>query len=501
MSTLREHGGPAALEGSGRRRRTASPLLAGLITLAAAAAFAGARWATWARGNIGNFILVGRHFSIASQVLPGIPVQPTYGYDGQWYYRLALDPANLSRFAYGIRIDRGYRYMRIGYPSLTWLLSAGRHEIVPYTLVAVNVLAVGTLGYFGAVFARQHGRSPLWGLLLPGFFGLLTSISRDTGEPLAVACLLAGLLALRARRPVLAGVLLACGALTRETIMVAVAAVALVQIAGLARGRRRPGRDAVAWALPVVAFVAWEAVAYVVTGVFPLAADKNQNAGTPFIAPVQALIFNLGHLSLNPADQYDVWLLEFAILLLVVVAAFALLRRSQVPGHEKLAFVLYVLEICAVTPSTWSSVDADLRSFVEAYLLAVIVLLGVPAARLGRRLAWVLPALAVALVPAIVLVTERRLTLSLSGPELPQPGTPAAAPASGTGSAGRPVPAVSSSAISAFSVGMSFSWDSSSAIRSCMTCFSRSQYRQISQMISTASPMVSSQYGQVMSRK
>lgn len=413
MTTLREHGRAAASEDPGRQRRTASPLLAGLIALAATAAFAGARWATWARGNIGNFILVGRHFAIVAQVPPGIPVQPTYGYDGEWYYRLALNPANLSPVAYGIRIDRGYRYMRMGYPALTWVLSAGRQAVVPYTLVAVNVLAVGVLGYLGAVIARRCGRNPLWGLLLPGFFGLLTSVSRDTGEPLAVVCLLAGLLAFRARRPVLAGALLACGALTRETAMVAVAALALARVAGLARDRRRPGRDDVAWALPAAAFAAWQAAAWALTGVVPLVADKEQNAGTPFTAPAQALIFNLGHLSPNPADQYDVWVLEFAILLLVVVAALVLLRRSQVPGHEKLAFVLYVIEICAVTPSTWSSVDADLRSFVEAYLLAVIVLLGVPAARLGRRLAWILPVLGVALVPALVLVTERRLTLSL----------------------------------------------------------------------------------------
>lgn len=414
MTTQREHGKTTVAAESSRRRRPASPLLTGIISLAAAAVFAGVRWATWAQGNIANFILVGRHFAIASQVPPGIPLQPTYGYDGQWFYRIALDPANLSKFAYGIRIDRGYRYMRIGYPSLTWLLSGGQHALVPYVLVAINVVALGALGYLGAVFARQYGRSPLWGLLLPGYFGLLTSISRDTAEPLAVACLLAGLLAYRARRPVLTGVLLAFGALTRETTMAAVAALALVRVVGMVRDRRWPGRDDVAWVLPSVVFVAWEAVAYAVTGVFPLGADKDQNAGMPFIAPVHALVSNLGQISLNPANQVDVWLLEFVILLFCAVAALVVLRRSQARGHEKLAFVLYIIVICAVTPSTWSSLDADLRSFLEVYLLGVIVLLSVPAGRLGRRLSWMLPALAIVLVPALVLVTERRLTLSLS---------------------------------------------------------------------------------------
>ena len=130
-----------------------------------------------------------------------MPVAPTYGYDGQFFYRLALNPLNFHPTAYGITMDRPYRYMRIGYPALTWLVSLGQHFLVPVMLVAVNIAAIGALGYLGAMFAVDGGRHALAGLLLPGYFGLITSLSRDTAEPLAAACLLAGLLAVRARRP------------------------------------------------------------------------------------------------------------------------------------------------------------------------------------------------------------------------------------------------------------------------------------------------------------
>jgi hypothetical protein len=62
-----------------------------------------------------------------------------------------------------------------------------------------------------------------------------------------------------------------------------------------------------------------------------------------------------------------------------------------------------------VTPSTWSSLDSDLRSFIEVYLLAVIILLGTPRRSLpGRALPW----LAAFTLPALIVVTQRRLTLS-----------------------------------------------------------------------------------------
>ena len=385
------------------------PALPGLISLLAALAFALARWQTWAHGNIGRFILVGRHFSVPSQVPHGIPIMPTYGYDGQFFYRLALNPVNFSHTAYGITVDRSYRYMRIGYPVVTWVVSLGQHALVPVMLVAVNIAAIGALGYLGGMFAQAAGRHALAGLLLPAYFGLLTSLSRDTAEPLAAVFLLGGLLAVRSRRPVLAAILLAFGALTRETVMVAVAAIAIVRIVAVLRRRQppRPGREDLPWAVPAVVFVAWQAVVKAATGSIPLLADGGRNAGAPFIAPWQALTSNLHHVDTHQFDQYDVWLLELAVLVLFSLAALASMWSTNAPVHERLAFVLYLVEICVVTPSTWGSLDADLRSFIEVYLLAVIIVLGTP-----RRFptARALPWLSVLLIPALTAVAQRRFT-------------------------------------------------------------------------------------------
>jgi len=386
--------------------RTDRPAVTGLIALLAALGFVLARWQIWAHGNIGRFILVGHHFASSAQLPHGIPVAPTYGYDGQFFYRLALNPLNFHHTAYGITMDRPYRYMRIGYPAVTWLFSLGQHAAVPVVLVAVNIAAIGAMGYLGAVFARDGGWHALAGLLLPGYFGLLTSLSRDTAEPLAAACLLAGLLAVRARRPVLAALLLAYGALTRETVMVAVAAIAIVRVIGVLRRTQRPGRDDLAWVLPAVMFVAWQVVVKAATGSIPLLADGGRNAGAPFIAPFQALRNNLAHLNTHQFDQTDLWLLELAILVFFAIAALLSLRSTSAPVHERVALVLYLMEICIVTPSTWGSLDADLRSFIEVYLLAVIILLGTRRRSAG---AWLLPVLAALTVPALIVVTQRRL--------------------------------------------------------------------------------------------
>jgi hypothetical protein len=206
---------------------------------------------------------------------------------------------------------------------------------------------------------------------------------------------------------VLAAALLAYGALTRETVMVAVAAIAIVRVIGIVRGRTRPGREDLAWVVPAVAFAAWQVVVKAATGSVPLLADSGRNAGAPFIAPFQAFRHNLAHVHLHQFEQYDLWFLELAILVFFSVAALLRLRSTNAPVHERLAFILYLIEICIVTPSTWNSLDADMRSFIEVYLLAVVILLGTPRRTLG---AWLLPSLAALTMPALIVITQRRLT-------------------------------------------------------------------------------------------
>jgi hypothetical protein len=397
------------------------PALCGVLALLATVGFALARWQRWSQGQISTWILVGQRFA-GPGLAPGIGLRTGTGYDGQFFYRMAMNPADLNSTAYGITFDAPYRLMRIGYPTLVWLASLGHGSLVPLMLVVVNVAAMGAMGVFGGLFARDGGRHALWGLALPMYFGLLTSVARDTAEPVACAFLLAGLLALRRRRPVLAGVLLACGALTRETVMVAVAAIAVVRCTSLVRRRRLPERTDLAWLLPAIAFPAWELLVKFATGNLPLLADGNQNAGTPFVAAFAAIRRNAGQLSWTGFSPVDDWVLEFAVLVVLAGLALCCLRRSTVPVYERLALVGYLVEICVVTPSTWNSINADMRSFVEVYLLAIIVLLGVPRT---RGVSWLLPMAAAWAVPAMYLTAMHRLVWSLTPCQPPgQPPCP-----------------------------------------------------------------------------
>jgi hypothetical protein len=358
---------------------TDRPLAAGLIALAGSLCFVLLRLWLAAGGNITKFVRAAAPFSDRNRVPPGLFVFPSDGYDGQFYYRLALDPANLHHEAFGITLDSPFRLQRIGYPALAWLVSLGQHSWVPVALVVVNVLALSAIGLVGGMLARDCGRPALCGLLLAGYFGFFISVGCDLTEPAAAACLLGGVLAYRRGRPVLAGLLFAYGALTRETVLIVPLAIGLTRLVTAARRPARPGAGDLAWCLPVIAFGGWQLVLRAATGTFILlnGFGSNSSGGLPFGGFIDAVRLNLRLLPATGAAY--IWFLEVATLLAFVVAALAALRSAAVPGYERVAFVGFIIELGVLSASIWTG-HADLRSINEVYLFAVLILLGT-----GRR--------------------------------------------------------------------------------------------------------------------
>ena len=364
------------------RARTDRPAVAGLIVLATSLSFVALRLWVAAGGNITEFVRAAWPYSHRAQVPPGLFVFATDGYDGQFYYRLALDPADLRRTAFGITLDAPFRLQRIGYPALTWLVALGHRAWVPVALVVVNVAALTAIGVLGGMLARDSGRHALWGLLLAGYFGFFISLGCDLTEPVAAACLLGGVLAYRRGRPAVAGLMLGYGALTRETVLIVPLVLGVTRLAGLVRRCSRPAAADLAWLLPAVAFGAWQLVLRAATGQVILLSGvgSNSGAGLPFGDFAAAVRMNLG-LLWPPTGAAYIWFGEVAALAAFAGTALATLRASTAPAYERAAFAAFFIGLGFLSADIWTG-HADLRSIDECYLFAVLVLL-----RSSRRLA------------------------------------------------------------------------------------------------------------------
>ena len=425
------------LASGGRVDRLDRPAIAALIAFTGWLVFAVARLAGWADGKLSLFIAAGTKYSHPALMFPKVAHVKGSGYDGQFYYRFAFDPVNWHRTAFGITVDHPYRYTRIGYSVVVWLLSAGGHgRLLPLVLVLVNLLSVAAMAWLGGLLARESGRHALWGLLFAAYFGLVVSVGRDTCEPLADACLLGGLLAYRHRRFVLAALLVGYAVFTNEPVLVLPVVLALTRLwpmfrHGVFRHGARPGPADLAWAVPGFLYLLLQGIQHVVVrGPDGGAADVSANLTWPFTALAAGLDRAVHRMSVTHLGTYDYNLIEFVALMAFVVAGFLVLRSTTAPVHERFAFIgFFVVEVVSASSQFWYSVFGEGRTYIDAYVMAVVLLLATPAGSVrapvtsgarasllnrvcrpdraitSKHLAW----LAAAVVVALLVVARRRV--------------------------------------------------------------------------------------------
>ncbi len=229
---------------------------------------------TFARNNFDpmRFALIG------SQYDPGIP-NGTPGYDGQFAYQIARDPANGWT-----KIDvPAYRYQRIVYPIAARVLALGSVDLIPWTLIAINVAAlIGGTWFTEKILA--HYQANRWYALVFGLnAGLLMAVRLDLAEPVAYALAQWGVLLLLQDRSRWAAFAFALAVLTKETTLVFVAGVAVTYLID------RRGRKLIELiAISIVPFAIWQLILLKWFGQFGL--GSGGALATPFeIIPLRGL--------------------------------------------------------------------------------------------------------------------------------------------------------------------------------------------------------------------
>ncbi len=156
------------------------PVLAAVMMVYLAAMWA---YASYYGGDVSSLVCIGDR-NAAPKLYQGRYqiMENSYGYDGQFYLMIALDPF-ITGQAFENMDKPAYRYQRVLYPWVSRLLSFGQPELIPVAMAAVNLAAVlfGTLVI--GVFCLRQGLTPGWALVYGLSSGLFLSSLRDLAEP------------------------------------------------------------------------------------------------------------------------------------------------------------------------------------------------------------------------------------------------------------------------------------------------------------------------------
>jgi hypothetical protein len=274
-----------------------------------------------AGGNPSIFIALGedspRLTMYAQSLLGPVVVRGALGHDGRFFFPQANDPLYLEPERHAVLLDRPvYRGQRMLYPLLAGGLGLLPSKVVVWSMLGINLVALGLGAAVAGRLAVLWGASPWLGLAVPLNLGLLSELDIGGAGVLAMLLALGGVYALSTPRSgatlagrgtMLASVLFTLAALSREVTLLFATGVVVVLFL---RHRR------IIWqllALPALAVGAWRLYLLVRLADLPSGGADNE-LGAPLVGIWEAF----GYWLEDPID------LAIGVVLLTVLTAFAL---------------------------------------------------------------------------------------------------------------------------------------------------------------------------------
>ncbi len=301
-------------------------------------------------------------------------VSNQFGYDGQFYYRLALDPFSNEDRVQGLSIDNpAWRQQRILLPVMTWLIARGDPEMSATVMLAINLLAVAGLTLVGGALLRFHGLSPWPAILLAFYPGFAISVERFLSEPLSFLLLLLSLLSLAHKRVAWGGIILALAVLARETALAAALAMAgiwfLQSVLHIKIDRWKAPGPAY-WMPAMITYISWQVW---LQGNWSASAYSAAEKGNLLVWPLAGITASILKLITKfSLDNGFFLIMMLAVFTWTVTVAF-MFRGSQ--GPYRWLWLAYLALATLLGTAIWDNSPGFLRITTELNLLGMLMYL------------------------------------------------------------------------------------------------------------------------------
>jgi hypothetical protein len=308
-----------------------------------------------------------------------------FGYDGGFYYRLALDPFSNEERVKGIRFDNPkWRQQRILLPVLTHMIARGAPELTAAVMLAINLLAVAGISIVGGALLRSFGLSPWPALLLAFYPGFAISIERFLSEPLSCLLVLLSLLSLVYKRAAWGAVILALAVLARETALVVALAMAgmwFLQTVFRMKALQWKAPGPIYWLPAIVIFILWQMWLQDNWSNSAFVPVQNKLLVWPLMGIITSLKRLFSELSIDNIFFLFMMLMTFWWSIVVALA----FRSSQ--GPYRWIWLAYLAAATMFGAPIWDNSPGFLRTTTELNVIGMLVYMS--AVRTPHRLVMI----------------------------------------------------------------------------------------------------------------
>ncbi|NEP30070.1 AZOBR_p60025 family cell surface glycopolymer formation protein [Moorena sp. SIO3B2] len=316
-------------------------------------------------GNITGFFRIGSLFPISpylnsDQVLI---YQGEQGYDGQQFLTIALDPWLENSGTIEAITPPQYRYRRILYPLLGYLLGFGNPQLIPYAMVGINCLAIILIVFVSSLYFKRYSARTWHSLLVLSIPGVWMVLSLSTADLISSLLLVTAIYFYRNEKPIYTAIAITAACLTRETMLLMWLAILLTSI------WERKGRQLqhLLWAwIPVAG---WAIYVF-----YRLEAQENlegsENFGYPLFGIGQKLINSLTG-GLGGKNLFEAY--SFALLIAAFVVTILLASQSLRENKVILISAIIYAVLFSMTSMTILGYYLDYsRVYLDIYFLLLL---------------------------------------------------------------------------------------------------------------------------------
>jgi len=286
------------------------------------------------------------------------------GYDGQFFLAIALDPTLQNKRTVQALDNPKFRYRRIGYPVVGYILGLGNSELIPYVLVGLNMICIVAIVLLISVLFQIEGMGPPYrwvpvlALAIPGVW---VTLCTSTADLLGTTLFIATLVGLRLGRNGVASLSLCLACLTRETYLGVAVILIVLEL-------RHHWRNTLWLGLATVPALLWNALVYgrIQEGTSGL----RENFGIPF-AGVLAKLQQILDGGLSIKNLYETY--SFALLMATALfLAVSVIRTRRYPAVVPFSVLPYLVILTASTMHIFVYHSNYLRVFIDVFVLNIL---------------------------------------------------------------------------------------------------------------------------------
>lgn len=273
------------------------------------------------------FIVAGKQFAEEAKFPSSIKVFEDPGYDGQVYFKIALNlfsdtPDNGK--AYQIS---SYRKQRILYPIVSWLVALGKPEALPTAMIITNCLFFLGVWFIFFCICKRYQINLLCSILPLLYSGFHMSLGRDLAEPMEAFLVLGVLFFISSKSSFLFCILATLSFLTKETTIVFILPITIFLILNKYRCKTLNWKYLALLSSPYIIFFIWKCYLYYYLNEHSLILGT-ANFGFPFLGLFKGFFQYFNDISVKSMIAFLIALLHLTWLIWLIFTVYPYIKKS-----------------------------------------------------------------------------------------------------------------------------------------------------------------------------